>query len=240
MVGADAHGDVGHQVPPGQGRGMPIHDAAAGACRPELLQDPGGALQDRRDVHHLGQSQDPRPRQERAHLGWAQHGAGLLPRRGGNARGGHEEEVQGEAPAGRQQPIEAGDAQDVAHLVGVGDQGGRPVGHDQAGELGRGQQRALQVHVRVDQARQDGPARQRDRLMRRPVVGPDAGDPAVGDDDRRRFDPLGKDVDDPPAGQEQVGGLVAAGDADAPLEEVQVAVHGCLGCGPSDLPRAPV
>ena len=62
--------------------------------------------------------------------------------------------------------------------------------------------------------------------MRRPVVGPDAGDPAIGDDDRRRFDPLGKDVDDPPAGQEQVGRLVAAGDADAPLEEVQVAPAG--------------
>ena len=61
----------------------------------------------------------------------------------------------------------------------------------------------------VDQARQDGPARQRDRLMRRPVVGPDAGDPAVGDDDRRRFDPLGEDIDDLPAGQEQVGGLEA-------------------------------
>jgi hypothetical protein len=74
VVGADAHGDVGHQVPPGQ-------HAATGACRAELLQYRGGALQYRRDVHRLGQSQDLRLRQECAHLGWAQHGAGLLPRR---------------------------------------------------------------------------------------------------------------------------------------------------------------
>ena len=62
--------------------------------------------------------------------------------------------------------------------------------------------------------------------MRRPELGPDAGDPAVSDDDLRRFDPLGEDVDDLPAGQEQVGGLQAPGHADAPLEQVQVARGG--------------
>ena len=139
--------------------------------------------------------------------------------------------------------------------MGVGDYGGRPVGHDQPGQLRRGQQRALQVHVRVDQARQDGPARQRNRVMRRPELGPDAGDPAVSDDDLRRFDPLGEDVDDLPAGQEQVGGLQAPGHADAPLEQVQVArgggmvgwwmrlrvaVHGGLRYGPSDLNSSPL
>ena len=41
-----------------------------------------------------------------AHLGRAQHGPGIS-RRGGDARGGHEEEVQGEATAGRQQQIKA-------------------------------------------------------------------------------------------------------------------------------------
>ena len=63
MVGADAHGHVGHQVPPSQGRGMPIHNAISVQSRPKFLQDPGVAGQDRRDVHHLGQPQDPWPGQ---------------------------------------------------------------------------------------------------------------------------------------------------------------------------------
>ena len=59
-----------------------------------------------------------------------------------------------------------GDAQDVADLVRVGDHRRRPPRHDQPRQLGRGQQRALQVHVGVDQPGDDG--RPRASIVSRP------------------------------------------------------------------------
>ncbi len=103
--------------------------------------------------------------------------------------------------------------------MGVGDEGRGAARHHDAGELRRREQRAFDVNVRVDEPGQDEAARYVECLRGRPFVGAHPRDAAVRDRDVRRFDARGEDVDDPPSGQHQVGGLVAAGDADPAREQ---------------------
>ena len=84
----------------------------------------------------------------------------------------------------------------LADLVRVGDHRRRPHRHDQPRQLGRGQQRALQVHVRVDQPGHEHQPLGRERPARPPLVAAHPGDPAVGDHDVGRLDPAVEDVDD--------------------------------------------
>ena len=112
--------------------------------------------------------EDAGPRQQLADLPRPEDGTGVFPMRRRHARRGHEEEVERQPLAGRDQHVDPAHAQDVANLVRVGDHRGRPHRHDQPRQLGRGQERALQVHVGVDQARQDDLPRGRDRPVRTP------------------------------------------------------------------------
>ena len=75
-------------------------------------------------------------------------------------------------------------AEHVGELVRVADDGGRPARDDDAGELGGQQLGGLDVHVRVDQARDHEAAARVDALAA--VVAPDAGDPPVARPRRRR------------------------------------------------------
>jgi hypothetical protein len=87
----------------------------------------------------------------------------------------------------------------------------------QPSQFRRHQQRALDVNVRLDQARQHTLAGKGDRLASRPVISADASDPPIGNDNIRGFNLTGEDVDDASAAQQQVAGFLAQRDADAPL-----------------------
>ena len=69
------------------------------------------------------------------------------------------------SPAERvEQPVHAVDAEDVRDLVRVGDDGGRPEREDEPRELVDQQLHRLEVHVRVDEARDDVAPRRVERL----------------------------------------------------------------------------
>ena len=104
-------------------------------------------------------------------------------------------------------------AEDVRDLVRVGDDGGRPERQHEPGELVHEQLRGLEVHVRVDEARDDVAARGVDRL--RALVLAEPRDDSVHDRDVH-VEPLAReDGEDAPAVDDEVGGLVPTGDGEA-------------------------
>jgi hypothetical protein len=106
--------------------------------------------------------------------------------------------------------------------VRIGDDGGRPEGQHEAGELGREQLRRLQVHVRVDEARDDVGAVRVECLVA--LVRAEPCDDAVRDGDVG-VEPLTReDGEDAAAPDDEVGGLVAARDGEAPLQDPGVRV----------------
>ena len=62
--------------------------------RLDLFEHILAAREDSGDVHHLGQAEDAGPRQECPDLAGPEQSAGVFPRRGGNARRRHEEQVE--------------------------------------------------------------------------------------------------------------------------------------------------
>jgi hypothetical protein len=137
-------------------------------------------------------------------------------------------DVQRQTADRLEQHADAGDAQDVADLVRVRDEGRAAVRHQQTGQLRRHQQGTLDVNVGVDQTRDHKAVGDVDPFAGRPVEGADAGDPAIGDDDVGRLDPLGEDVDDAAARQHQIARLLTQGDANPPLHLVQLSHRGSL------------
>ena len=107
-------------------------------------------------------------------------------------------------------------AEHVGDLVRVGDHGGRPQRKNETRELVHEELHRLQVHVGVDEARNDVPALRIDRLPA--VVPPDARDHAV-DDGHVGVEPFAReDREHPPAADDEIGGLVAAGDGETARE----------------------
>ena len=76
-----------------------------------------------------------------------------------HARRRHHEHVERQALGRAEQPVDALDAGHVGDLVRVADDRGRPARHDRPRELRRGELGRLEVHVRVDEARDEELAR---------------------------------------------------------------------------------
>ena len=104
----------------------------------------------------------------------------------------------------------------------------------------RHQQRALDMHVAIDQARHEEATGDVDRFPRFPRIRSDAGDPAVGNDDVARLDAAGEDVDHLPALEEQIARLLPQRHADSPLQDRQVhetRINGWRSCIHALAPR---
>ena len=108
--------------------------------------------------------------------------------------------------------MHAVDAEDVRDLVRVGDDGGRAERKDQPCELVDHQLHRLEVHVRVDEARDDVASRRVERLVA--LVATDARDDAVDDRDVGVEPLAGEDREDATTPDDEVGRLVSAGDGD--------------------------
>ena len=121
--------------------------------RRELLQDAGLVPEQAGEVHHL---------REPEHRGWLRQGeqvrgvqacAGRLEVGGGHAARKLHPQVHGKVARTVEEALQAGNAQHVADLMRIADRGGGAARQHAAIELGRRDQRALDVDVGVDEAR---------------------------------------------------------------------------------------
>ena len=112
--------------------------------------------------------------------------------------------------------MDAVDTEDVRDLVRVGDDRRRPERDDQPGELVDHQLHRLDVHVRVDEARDDVAAGGVDRLV--PVVRAEPGDRPVDDRDVD-VEPLAReDAQHAAAAHDHIRRLVASGNCETACE----------------------
>ena len=141
---------------------------------------------------------------------------GRFERRGGHARRRHEEDVELQSGRRVEQPVHAVDAEDVRDLVRVGDDRGRAERENESGELVDHQLHRLDVHVRVDEAGHDVASRCVQRLAA--LVATDARDEAIDHRDVGLEPLASEDREDATSPDDEVGGLVSAGDGDATLQ----------------------
>src|SRR4051794_26324749 len=104
-------------------------------------------------------------------------------------------------------------AEDVRQLVRVEHDGRRSAGQYQSRELVGEELRRLEMHVRVDEARDDIASGCVDDLAALVVSEP--GDPAVCDRDVDVEPLAGEDGQDATSSHDDVGGLVAAGNGES-------------------------
>ena len=195
VVRADAGRDVGRELAAGKPGRVAVDRLGDVAEEGDLVEELLVLVEDAGVVHHLAQAEDPRLAEEGMHV----RGVEGRPRRvevgGGHAGGHHEVDVDGQALARGEHVAHALVAEDVGYLVGVGYDGRRAARGDDARVLGRREERGLDVHVRVDEARSEvlplevddlaRPAGRRPRRRRRPCgwrrwrpsVSPRAGGP---------------------------------------------------------------
>ena len=155
VVGGDAGGDVGLERGAAESGRVAIHRLAAGRGRGDLREHVGIARDDARVVHHLGERADGGPVEQSGHVRGADRRPGPVEPRGGHARRCAEVERERGAAGIVEHEVHARNAEDVGDLVGIGDGGHGAVRHRHAGELVGRQERALDVHVGVDEPRQE-------------------------------------------------------------------------------------
>ena len=157
VVVGGAAGRIGEERHAEIGRGVVTADGLAGAPRfGDLAQHGAVGLGDARKVHHLAKADDVGPGHRLAYLVGAKAGAGILkPGRARNATWHLHEHVDGEARGLVVHQPNAGKSKHVADLVRVDEHARGAMRDDGAGELGRRNHAALDVHVAVAQARHE-------------------------------------------------------------------------------------
>jgi hypothetical protein len=181
-----------------------------------LVRRRGGAV-DARHVHHLAERRHAVPLKRGADVVGAEHGARVLEAGQRRHAWGHgEQDPERQRPSLVEHPPDAVEAEHVGDLVVVDQDGRRAVRQDGLGEPLDGHRRGLDVQVGVDQAGDEvgaagvedlglGAARVRGVAEHR--------DPAGAHRDVDAVEDLARvDVDEPPAGDQQVGGPAAHAD----------------------------
>jgi hypothetical protein len=193
---------------------MAVHMCRAG--QGELDELGVGARDDAGKVHHLGEADHAPPAKEALEVAGKEPPARRLELRGRHAGRGHEEHVQREIRAEIREPVDTVGPQNVRDLVRIRHHRGRPEREHESRELVHEELRGLQVHVRVDEARDEVAAGELENLGS--VVVAEARDEAVRDREVA-VEPLAREGrEDPGAPDDQVGGLVSAGNCEAALE----------------------
>src|SRR3954454_24563401 len=184
---------------------------------------------DAREVHHLGEADHAAAAQERLEISLAERAPRRLEARRGDARRGHEVDVERNPSRCVEQPVDSVRAEHVRNLVRIGDDGCRAEREHKTRELVRQELRRFDVHVRVDEPGNDVLAAGVDDLLA--VVRAEDRDPPVRDR-HVHVEPLAReDREHPAAADDDVGRLVTACDCEAPCE---LGGHSrSLGPGPS-------
>ncbi len=214
VVGADPRRGVRVQRLAHHARRMAVR--VCGSVERELRELAGVAGDDAGEVHHLGQPDHPAPAEQALEITGRQRTVRRLEVRRGHAGRRHEVDVERQLVADVEQPVDAVGAEDVGDLVRVGDDRRRAHRQHEPRELVHEQLRRLEVHVRVDEARDDVTARRVERLGA--LVLAEARDVAVADGDVHVEPLAGEDGEDVAAADDEVGGLVAARNGDTPSE----------------------
>ena len=178
-------------------------------------------------VHHLGKTLNAVVLVEGVNRAVVEHRAGFVERRRRHAGGQHEAHVYGKILGGLQHVFDAVRSHDVCDLVRVGDDGGRSVRNDGVGKLLGGDERTLQVDVRVDKAGQHELAAHVD-LDRTLVMLAHACDQPFGHGDVAMTELVAEDVHIRRVLEHEVGLLPSRGHLDDVELLVQLAVD--LSC----------
>ena len=207
---------------------------------PELLELGRQAVDDAGEVHHLGQPEHPASAHQRLEIAACERPPRRLERRCRDAGGRHEQDFELETRCGVEQPVDAVDAEHVPHLVRVDDHRRRTERQHESRELVDEKLDRLEVHVGVDEPRDDIASLRVDRVVT--LVGAETGDDAVDDRDVD-VEPLPREAGEhePPA-DDDVGGLVPPGDGEAAFECLHAAHPRGIGTGETACPlhRRPI
>jgi hypothetical protein len=156
VVGRDPGLGVGPRGGAAQSGRVAVDRQAARHCRGELGHDARVLREDAGEIHDLREEAHPRLREQRSDLLWAEGSArGFEPCRG-DAAGRTEREHERRRARVLEHLLDPRRPEHVGDLVGVCDARDGAVPDGQAAELTRGQQRALDVEVRVDEAGHHG------------------------------------------------------------------------------------
>ncbi len=210
MVGLRTRSDVAAQIQPAQPWRMPIHREPARRNPARLAQldhaqHAGVAGQHAQIIHDFTDGGDPRIAGEGQQLLGNERSAVALILAGGHTRRQREKQAHGHAIGGVKHPADTWDTGDIGDLMGIADASGGAMWRQRPREFTGSQQGALNVGVRLHQARREIVAAQID-LARSSVraAWPDARDASAVHGDVSRVDFVGKHVYDPAVAQHQV------------------------------------
>ena len=145
-----------------------------------------------------------------------------------NATRQHDEKIHGEIFARIPNVADAVEAEDVGVFVRVNHHRARAVRHDRAREFRRGEHRAFDVKMPVNQARREIRALEINHLLR--LVIAKADDASVFDRDVRLVDFAAEDVDHPGVFEKQFRRLFAARDAQFVLQLPHFRTCSAIAC----------
>ena len=152
MVPLDPGGGIAVEGQAGQARGVAVDQLARLLGGHQLVQHHVVSVHHPGEVHELPQAQDLVPPDGLGHLGGVDDRPRMLEGGCGDTGGEHELHIQGGVLRRRHHIVQAADPADVDDLMGVGDDGGAPMGDQQPAQLLRGEVRGLDVDMAVDEA----------------------------------------------------------------------------------------
>gem|GEM_PF-5065360 len=151
VVGGDPGRGVTAQILAPDARRVPVEGNPALAGHREDRLHGGIPADHRGEVHDLGEVEDLGAVEKARNFFGPEGGTGRIERGRGYAGGGAPGDLHGRIAPGLDHPVDPGHPGHVADLVRVADGGHGAVHRGEASELGRAEQRALDVEVGVDE-----------------------------------------------------------------------------------------
>jgi len=217
VLGADARRQVAVQVVAAQQRRVAIDVVAPEGV--ELGEAARILVDDAREIHEFGQTDDLRMVAEGQEFFDGQIGAGGFQMGGGHAGGELDADVHDRLLSRIEEEADALFAEHIGDLVRIADGGGDAIGEDAAVEFVRRDQRAFDVQVGIDEARDDDAAGDFN-LGFADVVAAGADDAVAAEGDVGGNELAGDEVEEASALQDDVGRTAAGALVDQPFEAV--------------------
>ena len=174
-------------------------------------------MEDAGEVHEFREADHLRMIAEGQELFDRQVGAGRFQMGGGHAGGKLDADIHDRLLGRIEEEADAFLAEHVGDLVRIADRGGDAIGQNAAVELVRGDERAFDMQVRIDETGDDDAAGDVD-LGRAGIAAAGADDALPAERDVGGDELAGDEVEEAPALQHDVGRLAAGSLVDQPFE----------------------